>query len=116
MGLTLCCVVLSNQFVVKKNKHKTPSVAKLKEQCCATYSTIMQTIPDIMHALADVQTDACNVIQGYCEGEKNCFLERATKQQLIKYNQLLADLEQLHEKFKIAIESKLQQINQLQRL
>ncbi len=112
VSLTAVCVVLSNQFVVKK-KPKVPSTSKFKEQCCERYTQVVQLVPDIMHATADVQTIAFDTLQRYCEGDASCLGANMSKEQLIKYNKILNDMADVCQNFTTEITALLKQINAL---
>lgn len=75
------CLVFAESFVVKKSSKK-PSLANLKEQCCEECGALLSLFPDIMRAMADVQTTAIKTIQGYWEGDKQSLCMRASKEQL----------------------------------
>ena len=75
------CLVLAESFVVKNPKRST-SITSLKENCCEECSTLLELFPDIMHAMATIQSIAIKTIRGYWEGDKQTMCLRTTKSQL----------------------------------
>jgi len=94
--LVIGCIssfLIAEQFLIKNKK--TPSVSKLKEQCCEQYARIMQDVPDLLHVIADLQTKAITVIADYCDGDKTSSFQQASKDELLVYNQALSQIESI---------------------
>jgi len=89
-GLFLCGIIMSvwwfvaGQFVLKRKEKKVSSVSTmvLREQCAQEMGDILQIIPDIMHGLANIQSADLSHIYAFFDGEKQCFLLSAKKNQL----------------------------------
>jgi len=89
-GLFLCGIITSvgwfvaEQFVLERKEKKVPSVSTmvLREQCAQEMGDILQIIPDIMRELANVQSAILTHIFAFFDGEKQCFLLSAKKDQL----------------------------------
>lgn len=77
-------VALANQadlFVVKKKK-VVASKSKLKEQNAQSLTTLLQSLPSHIKAVADLQEVAMDKVSTYIEGQKNCFWTEASCEQL----------------------------------
>lgn len=111
VSLAAGCLIFSNPFVAKK-KEKVPSVNQLKQDCCEVHTEIIQTVPDMMRAIANVQQQAFDLLEKYCKGESSC-LSNATKEQLDKYNKLLNNIAALCQNFTTEINAQLAAINEL---
>jgi len=75
---------ISGQFVLKRKEKKFSGVSTtvLREQCAQEMGDILQIIPDIMHELANIQSAELTHIYAFFNGEKQCFLLSANKDQL----------------------------------
>ncbi len=96
------CLAVAASFVVKKT-NKKPSLANLKEQCCEELGALLLLFPDIMHAMADVQSVAIKTIQGYWEGDKQTLCLQATKDQLESCCKKLTALHEQMDQMKTAL-------------
>lgn len=105
------CFVFPNPFVAKK-KEKVPSANQLKQDCCEIHTEIIQMVPQMMRAMADVQEQAFDVLEKYCRGESTC-LAKASKQELDKYNKLLNNIAAICQNFTTEINAQLKAINDL---
>ncbi len=89
-GLFLCGIITSvgwfmaGQFVSERKKKKVPSVSTmvLREQYAQEMGDILQIIPGIMHELANIQSVLLTHIYAFFDGDKQCFLLSAKKDQL----------------------------------
>ena len=88
-------VVLANQtdvFVVQKKK-VTASKSKLKEHNAQLLTTILQSLPAQIRAIADLQEVVMDKVSAYIEGQKNCFWTDASCERLDACQTKLEDVE-----------------------
>lgn len=111
VSLAAGCFLFANPFVAKK-KEKAPSANQLKQDCCEIHTEIIQMVPEIMRAMADMQQQAFDVLEKYCRGESTC-LAKASKQDLDKYNKLLNSIVVICQNFTTEINAQLKAINDL---
>lgn len=89
-GLLLFGIVISvgwfmtGQFILERKEKKVPSISTmvLREQCAQEMGDILQIIPDIMHGIANIQSAILIHMGAFFDGEKQCFLLSAKKNQL----------------------------------
>ncbi len=95
---------VTGQFLLERKEKKVSrvSVTVLREQCAQEMGDIIQIIPAIMHGLANTQSAILAHICAFFDGEKQCFLLSAKKDQLadlpsklIACKQQLAAIEQI---------------------
>ena len=90
------CWLVAEQFVLtqgaKKRRTGKPSVNTLRESCTEQMGEIMQLFPTIMHHLANAQTHILSHVYAYLDGEKDCFLLRAKREQLVQAQTKLASI------------------------
>lgn len=112
LSLSVFCFVFSNQFLAPKKTSKLPSSGKLKEQCGQSYADLLEKIPDLLHAIAELHADAISTIRAYAHGDSNCF-GCTDKEKLDKYNSLLNKATELCQNFTSEINAQLSAINSL---
>ena len=89
-GLFLCGIIvfvgwiMAGQFVLERKEKKAPSVSTtaLREQCVQERRDVLQIMPDIMHEIANIQSAVLTQISAFFDGDKQCFLLSAKKDQL----------------------------------
>ncbi len=96
--------LFSESFVTSKKK--TPSVSKLKEQCCEECAAILELTPDLLRAIADLHQTTLNNLRTYIDDGKDGFIATKSKEQLVASHERLirlrADLEALTQQMKTA--------------
>ncbi len=101
--LFLCSIILmfvgwfaTGQFLLERKEKKVSRVSEtvLREQWVQDMGDIMQIIPDIMHELANTQSAVLAHIYSFFDGEKQCFLRSAKKDQLYNLQRELVDCKQ----------------------
>jgi hypothetical protein len=80
------------EFTEKRNK-KNPSISLLKEECCEQFGELLKTVPSLLQSVAQVQTEAVNIIQGFWESDKQSWCEKASRQKLTVCNERLQALQ-----------------------
>lgn len=68
---------------IEKRSAKTPSVSTLKEECCEQFGEILKQIPQLLRMIAQLQSEALVVIQGYWESDKQSWCAQASRQKLM---------------------------------
>src|SRR3984957_13492275 len=70
-----------SEFVMPA-KRGGPSAAVLKEEIVDQLALILKQVPDILRAVATVQEQSLKALEQYAEGQKKCFWDTASKEQL----------------------------------
>ncbi len=93
--LLLSVSFLTGQFILEKKEKKSSRVSAnvLREGCVKRMGNIVQTIPSIIHRIADIQSNLLAHICKFFDNEK-CFLHSADKNQLSNLDQKLAMYDQ----------------------
>lgn len=90
--ISSCWIFASEQFVAKKQK-KSPSLAALKEECCAQLADSVKTVPSLLSHVAHFQERALTIIEGYWQSDKESFCQQATKEKLDRCSRALKELD-----------------------
>jgi hypothetical protein len=72
---------VASEFIEKRPK-KNLSINTLKEECCEQFGEILKLVPPLLQSVACIQKEALTAIQGYWQGEKQSWCERASRQKL----------------------------------
>lgn len=77
-------IAQKNPFLQERKKvHESRS--KLKEQSVGECAAILHTLPELIKKAADMQQELMSKIEQYVEGQKSCFWDKASKEQLSRF-------------------------------
>lgn len=82
--------ILGESFVTPKKK--TPSINKLKEECCQECATILELTPELLRAIANIQQTALSNVRCYMDDGKEGFIATKSKEQLVTSHEKLVAL------------------------
>src|SRR5580704_14392412 len=80
----LCTGILAQPELefVKKPQKKSVSAAALKEEIVDELAQMLKAVPELLRAVACVQEQSLTALEQYAQGQKGCFWDTATKQEL----------------------------------
>jgi len=104
--------IFAEQFIIKKGSaRKKPSVARLKQECCEQFGSLLRELPLVLKKIADVQSLGVESVCAFFEDEKKGVFVNADKKQL---QQVVETLSQLNDQM-IRVENYLQKTTALLR-
>lgn len=101
LALSLCITSLFGAFIFGGfTKPKIQSSNKIKEECGQLAATTLKQVPNLMHAIADVQAKTTDFLEDLLDGDSNGFCSTATRDQLelrrqrmVVFNRKMSEME-----------------------
>lgn len=98
---------VQSPFIAKK-KMRGLSKSKLKEENIQKMAELLQTLPGVIKSIADTQELAMKRLTQYFEGEKSCFWDQASCEQLLECKKHTQAFQQNTERMQLELQNFIQ--------